>query len=232
MGKAQGTTIKIGNQKIGQVKSIGGVEITAETIDTTTLDDTFMQAIQGMKDGGEVSVGGILSSSDLGQAAVMAALSSGAISAYTIDFPSDLGASWAFNAFVTKFATSEVSNDGTVDFDVSVKITGAPTLTFASSTGLTTPFFAISNNAVIAPSPSGSVYDYVATVLTGVTSVTVTPTATTGTITVNGNAVTSGAASSAIALGAAGTVTAIVIVVTEIAKAPKTYTIRLARAAA
>ncbi len=84
---------------------------------------------------------------------------------------------------------------------------------------------------MIVPAPAQTTYDYVATVLTGVSSVTVTPTATAGVITVNGTVVATGQASGAIALGAAGSVTTVTIVVTESAKVAKTYTVRVARAA-
>lgn len=131
---------------------------------------------------------------------------------------------------------SDFSYEGPYDSEstASGSLTGsgelAPTGT-AKSTGLTTPFFVISQSAVVTPVKAGDVFDYIATVLTGVTSVTVTPTAAAGDITVNGNVVATGVASSAITLGAAGTNTTIQIVVTETDKQPKTYTIRVARAA-
>jgi hypothetical protein len=89
---------------------------------------------------------------------------------------------------------------------------------------------------VISGSPSnytfsGSTYIYTGvTVANGVASVTVTPTGS-GTITVQGVTVAATNASSAIAL-TAGTEKVITVVVTEIGKAAKTYTIKITRAAA
>lgn len=230
--RATGTVFKIGANAVGGIKSIGGVNWTAAMIDCTELTDENKQQIPGLKSVGDIPVSGFLRNNDTnGQSALMTAFTNGTLTAFTIEFPSALAASWTFNAYVSGFSTGETNIDGTVDFEATLSISGAPSLNLTTSTGLTTPFFVISNSAVITPAPSGSVYDYVATVLTGVTSVTVTPTAAAGVITVNGNVVSSGVASSAIALGAAGTVTTITIVVTESGKTPKTYTIKLARAA-
>jgi len=140
-----------------------------------------------------------------------------------------MGASWGFNAIVVGFSTGEVNSNGTVDFSAVIAITGEAVLNLTAGAGLTTPFFVLSNSAVLTPAASGGVYDYVATVLTAVTSVTVTPTAAAGTITVNGNVVATGVASSAIVLGLAGSITDIAIVVAEASKTPKTYKIKLVR---
>jgi hypothetical protein len=148
-----------------------------------------------------------------------------------ITFPAATGTTWTFTGFITAIKVGDAPTNEGLPFTATIRPSGKPTFATTASTGLTNPFFAISESAVIAPSPSGSVYTYVATVLTGVTSVTVTPTATAGAITVNGNTVATGEASSAITLGAAGSVTPITIVVTETGKSPKTYTIYLTRAA-
>ena len=100
----------------------------------------------------------------------------------------------------------------------------------SESTGLTTPFFVISNSAVVVPTKAGNIYKYIATVLTAVASVTITPTATAGVIKVNDIIVATGVASNAITLGSAGSITRATITVQETNKTIKTYDIDIVRA--
>lgn len=219
---------------IAQVRLTGGPKLKAESIETTNHDSTggYEEAIQGIRRSGEVTMEGIFKPADTnGQIALITDFNAGTISAYTITFPTATGTVWSFNAFVASFELDDAPINGVMGFKASLKVTGKPTLTVAASAGLTNPFFSIDESAVLTPAAAGDVYDYVATVLVDVTSVKVTPTATAGTITVNGNTVGTGVASGSIALGAAGTNTTITIVVTETGKSPKTYTIRVARAA-
>lgn len=230
---AFGTTFAWNSNVVAKLNNIGGVEITSETVDTTTHQslDRFKEFIMGLNEAGEIAIEGFLEVADsTGQMAMLSDANSGTMRTAIVTFPDSI-AIWTFTAGITKIKIGDSPIDGAIPFSASVKISGKPSLALATSTGLTTPFFAISESAVITPTLSGSVFTYVATVLTGVTSVTVTPTATAGVITVNGNTVATGVESSAIALGAAGSVTTITIVVTETNKVPKTYTIYLSRAA-
>jgi hypothetical protein len=179
---------------------------------------------------GTLPIAGFFEESDAnGQIAMLTDMNAKTTRQAIITLPDSI-ATWTFNAFITKWKIGEAGMDGAIPFTAELQITGKPVFAVTTSTGLTTPFFAISNSAVINPAPAGNVYTYVATVLTAVASVTVTPTASAGTITVQGNTVASGVASSAVTLGSAGSVTPITIVVTETGKAPKTYTIYLSRA--
>jgi predicted secreted protein len=207
--------------------------MSADSIDITNHQSTgrFREFMAGLIDGGEVPIEGFLDVSDTnGQIKMVTDFGNGATKTAIVTGPNSI-LTWTLSAFITKLKIGDHPIDGAIPYSATVKITGAPVLAIATSAGLTTPFFAISESAVVAPAASGSVYDYVATVLTAVTSVTVTPTASAGVITVNGNTVASGEASSAITLGAAGSITTITVVVTETNKAPKTYTIRVVRSA-
>lgn len=228
-----GTTLTWNSQTVAGLDNIGGVEVTADKINVTTHQsaDTFREFIQGMLAAGDVSISGFFDYTDTdGQVAMLTDMNARTSRTAVITLPSSI-ATWTFTAFLTSFKTGEATTEGAIPFSATLAVTGKPTLAIATSTGLTTPFFAISESAVITPDPANDEYDYVATVLTGVSSVTVTPTATSGTITVNGNTVATGEASSAITLGAAGTNTTITIIVTETNKAPVTYSVRVARAA-
>ena len=230
---AYGTTISISGTNIAELTNIGGVDITMATSAVTNHDsaDAYTEVIGTLIDAGEVPIEGNFYPGDAGQIALLTALNSRALTPFVITFPAALGTTWTFNALVVGFKAADAPVDGELPFSANIKISGKPTLAVTASAGLTTPFFAISQSAVVTPALAGNVYTYVATVLTGVTSVTVTPTAAAGVITVNGNTVATGVASSAITLGAAGSVTTITIVVTETNKTPKTYTIYLSRAA-
>lgn len=230
-----GTTFSWNSQVVAELTKIGTIELSADMIDVTTHQSTdyFKEKMPGMIDPGEVPIEGYFDPTDTnGQASMLADMISRTSRAFAITFPSATGTSWSGNAYVSKIKPAgEADSTGMIPFTASLAVTGKPTFAIAASAGLTTPFFAISNSAVITPAPANDQYTYVATVLTGVSSVTVTPTATAGAITVNGTTVATGQASGAIALGAAGSVTTITIKVTETNKSPKTYTIYLSRAA-
>ena len=229
---AFGTTLKKGATAIAELTNIGGPSLSAATIEATShdSDDGYREFLQGLRDGGDISIEGNFIPGNAGQVALTTDLNDGSLDAYTITFPAVMATTWTFNAIVTAFECSAPFDDK-ASFTATLKVSGKPSLNVTASDGLTTPFFAISESAVIVPDPANAVYTYVATVLTGITSVTVTPTATAGVIKVNGNVVATGEASSAITLGAAGSVTEITITVKETNKTTVTYTIYLTRAA-
>lgn len=225
-----GATLTRNGNAIAEITSLSAPSLSADSVDVTTMDSAngYREFIQGLRDAGEVSVEGLFYPGDAnGQVGLITDFNAGTLQTFVLTFPSAMGASWSFSAIVTGFE-GDIPMDDKVGFTATLKISGKPTLAVTASnniSGLT-----ISNSAVLYPAFNASVYDYVATVLTGVSSVTATPTASAGVITVNGNTVTSGQASSAIALGSAGSVTPITIVVTEAGKTPKTYTVKVARA--
>jgi len=231
---AKGATLARDGHVIAEITKIGGIEINLETLDVTTLTspDSFKEFIGTWFEASEVPIEGNFIAGDTdGQVALMADQLAMTVQSFVLTLPTAITATWSFSALVTKYKVGDYAVGGKIDFSASLKISGKPTLAIGASTGLTTPFFAISESAVIVPAPSQTTYDYIATVLTGVSSVTVTPTATAGVITVNGTVVATGQASGAIALGAAGSVTTVTIVVTETGKVAKTYMVRVARAA-
>lgn len=229
-----GTTFSWDGDPVGELTRIGPVNITTSKQDSTNIApaDAFKTMLPGLLDPGDVDLEGWFRPGDTGQAGMLADILSRTVKEFIITFPTAISSStWTGNAYVTAFSAGDVTPEGIVPWTATISITGKPVLGVTASTGLTTPFFSISESAVIVPTVAGDVYLYVATVLTGVTSVTVTPTATAGVITVQGNVVATGEASSAITLGVAGSVTLITIVVKEALKSAKTYEIYLTRAA-
>ena len=89
---AIGTKFSIGEKVVGSLKSIGGVEASADTIDVTTIDnaDGYREFVGGIKDGGEVPLEGYFDYSDDGQKALYDAFESGAALKCTITFPAPL----------------------------------------------------------------------------------------------------------------------------------------------
>jgi hypothetical protein len=230
---ALGVTLARNGNVIAELTSITPVGKTRELINVRNLNTVggYEEYIGGFRKGSLVAIEGNFIAGDTnGQIGLQTDFDGETAQSFVVTFPTAVTATWTFSGVVTKFETGFAVGNA-VPFSSEIQITGAPTLAVTASTGLTTPFFTISESAVIVPAAANATYDYVATVLTGISSVTCTPTATAGVITVNGNVVTTGNPSGAIALGAAGSVTTITIVVTETGKTAKTYTVRVARAA-
>lgn len=125
-----GTKLKKGSTEISELTSIGGLDLSADTIDTTTLDsDGWRTFIQGFKDGGEVSISGYFDPTK--HQGLLTDFESGTESAYTIEFPAELGAKWSFNAVVTAYSTSAELEDA-VAFEATLKVSGKPSLVIGS----------------------------------------------------------------------------------------------------
>lgn len=123
---AMGTKLKKGTTAIANLTSIGGLELSADTIETTTLDaaDGFRTFTGGLKDAGEVSISGYFDPTS--HEGLLDDFEAGSVSAYTIEFP--FGAKWAFNAIVTGYSTGAEMEDN-VSFEATLKVSGKPTLT-------------------------------------------------------------------------------------------------------
>jgi predicted secreted protein len=127
--RAVGTVLNFGTTKVAELTSIGGLELSADTIDTTSLDSDggYRTFIGGFKDGGEVSISGFFAPDDPGQAAVYAAFESGETKDCKIVFPAPMNATWEFKAVVTGVSTSAELEEA-VSFEGTLKVSGKPTL--------------------------------------------------------------------------------------------------------
>lgn len=231
MGKkthAFGTKFNWDGKQVASLKNVGGVEFNVDTVDVTTHDSegAFKEFIAGLLDAGAVPISGFFDHEDAdGQLAMVADCAARAIKAATIVFPASTGAQWDFNGLITNIKVGDTPTDDGIPFSATVKVSGKPTLTVTTATGLTTLAM---TGATLIPAYGAAVKDYIA--IATASTVTVTPTAA-GTIKVNGNVVVTGEASGNITLGDVGTITVITIEVTEENKATKKYTISVARAA-
>lgn len=136
--RSVGTKIKIGLNYVAGLTSVGGVEKSADTLDTTTLDSDggYRTFTGGFKDGGEVALSGFFGPGDAGQLAMDTAFESGIAESFEIIFPAALGASWLFQGVVTAFSTGAELED-LVSFEATVKVSGKPVLATTASAGLT-----------------------------------------------------------------------------------------------
>lgn len=130
--RALGTKLQIGKDSpvtVAGLTSIGGLELSADTIDITTLDSdgAYREFIAGFKDAGEVSLEGYLElEPEKGQKDLYDLFESGETEDFTILFPNDMG-SWQFKGVVTGFSTSADLEDP-LSFSCTIKVSGKPTL--------------------------------------------------------------------------------------------------------
>jgi len=127
--RSVGTIFNVDKTAVGGLSSIGGVEISADTTDVTSLDNTdgYKEYLGGFKDGGEVPLEGYLDGDDQGQDAMYAAMEDQEEHEFAIVFPSGIGKTWSFKGVVSKFATNAAVGDA-VKYSASVKVSGKPTL--------------------------------------------------------------------------------------------------------
>jgi len=131
--RALGTTLEIGTTtpiKVGGLTEIGGLQLSADTIDVTTLDSEggYREFIGGFKDAGEVPISGYFdNTTGKGQAEMYAAFESGDVTDFVIKFPATLNAKWTFKGVVTGFETGATLEDP-VSFAATIKVSGKPNL--------------------------------------------------------------------------------------------------------
>lgn len=133
--RSLGTILKIGKDagatKVGGLTEINGIELSADTLDTTTLDSDggYRQFTGGFKDAGEVTVSGYFEvNATNGQKKMYDAFEKGGEEDFAIEFPSELKAKWIFKGVVTGFSTGAALED-LISFSATVKVSGKPTLT-------------------------------------------------------------------------------------------------------
>lgn len=136
--RALGTKLQIGATTpidVARLSSIGGLELSADTIDVTTLesDGGYREFIAGFKDAGEVALEGyFVPTTGKGQKELYDLFESGAEEAFVIQFPNNM-AKWEFKGIVVGFSTSADMEDP-LAFSASIKVSGAPTLTVGTGT--------------------------------------------------------------------------------------------------
>ena len=137
--RALGTKLRIGSTTpvtVARLSSIGGLELSADTIDVTTLesDGGYREFIAGFKDAGEVAVDGyFVPETGKGQKELYDLYETGDEEDFIIQFPNNM-AKWEFKGIVVGFSTSADLEDP-LAFSSSIKVSGKPTLTVGAGTG-------------------------------------------------------------------------------------------------
>lgn len=132
-----GTKLKVGTgnaaKTVGGLTSISGIEISAETIDVTALDNAtgYREKLPGFKEVGDVTLSGFLDGSDEGQNEMYTLLNSQASSDFAIEFPAAIGKTWSFTGYVAGFSTSADVGDA-ITFEATIIVTGQATLAATS----------------------------------------------------------------------------------------------------
>jgi predicted secreted protein len=133
-----GTIFKYSSElTIGKLTSIGGMKFSADTIDVTNHQSTsgWREFISGLKDGGEVTIEGFFEDDDAGQLALFGDIG-GDAQDFVVVFPDT--SQWAFSALVTGVEMGKGDLKDGVPFSATVKITGVPEFTGATSTSTVT----------------------------------------------------------------------------------------------
>ncbi len=120
-----GTELDLGDGAVAQLTNISGPNFSADSIDVTDHDseDRYREFIQGLRDGGEVSLEGNYLYAVA--SAVLTKFNTDAnISDATITLPNGAGV-FTFDCFVTGFSVG-APHDDKISFSATVKITGKP----------------------------------------------------------------------------------------------------------
>lgn len=220
-----------GYATIARLTEIGEFRPERDDVEVTTHQSTggWREFRAGLVDPGELDFTGVWQG-DASQTALFDDLLAGVdvdnVYPYRIVLPRGLG-TFACDGYLRNVGINP-QLEGRLEFSGTLKWTGAADFAVTESAGLTN--LTSSNSGVITPPFAQNTTDYVITYLTGVSSVTLTPTAAAGVIRVNGTVVASGSPSGPIALGAAGSITPVTISVKETDEVAKEYALRLLRA--
>ena len=133
--KAVGTTLTINNKVVGGLKTINGIDVSADSIDVTDLANSsgYREKLPGLKDVGDVSCSGFMDGEDEGQEECYDLLNSGDVVTCKITFPSKIGKTWTFSAGVVKFTTGADVEDA-VTFEIGLAVSGQPVLAYTPTT--------------------------------------------------------------------------------------------------
>lgn len=123
-----GTILTVGSA-IAELTSITGPGVSADTIDITTHDsaDGYREYVAGLKNAGEVSVEGNVTTATAANT-FLALLTSGAeTTGATIVYPTTPAATMTFDCLVTAFEIKS-PHDDKISFTATMKVTGKPVL--------------------------------------------------------------------------------------------------------
>jgi len=129
MGKfsAFGTALLMDGTEIAQVTSFSGPNLSADTVDVTTHDQTtaWEEVILSILRSGELTMELVFDYAE--HADLLTELVGKTYEDFELDFPDSAYTEWRFNAYVISFSTTEPV-DGALTGTCTIKITGEPSL--------------------------------------------------------------------------------------------------------
>jgi predicted secreted protein len=109
---------------IPEIRTIGGPDGTAPTIDVTDLDSTAREYVLGLKDEGAFSLGIMYIPANAVHAELRAAWANRTEKRFRVTFTDSGTTVWEFNGFVTGFSQN-AAVDTVIEATVGIKITGS-----------------------------------------------------------------------------------------------------------
>lgn len=128
---ANGVTFSIGEEVVGGLTKIGGLDISRDTVDVTTLANTsgYRDFYGEMLDAGDVAIEGYYDPADTGITALQAAVENPAPTACGVTFPAKIGVTWKLQAIVSNLKIGDLEAGKLIPFSATLKISGKPELT-------------------------------------------------------------------------------------------------------
>lgn len=125
---ATGTDFTWNSVAVVEVNTVGDIDLTSDDIEVThyNSDDGYKEYIQGLRDGGEITVEGNFVPTDAGQASLITDFEAGTKRTGVVSLPNAAASTWTFTAYVKGFTTSQPINDKLM-FTATLKISGKPT---------------------------------------------------------------------------------------------------------
>lgn len=125
---AQGAVLKLGSTTISEVTSISSPNLSADTIDVTTHGSTgrYREFIQGLRDGGEITIEGMYNTSS--SATIVAQLNTSTTVTATVDFPTTPSTTRFTASVICTAFSSEAPVDGAISYSATFKVSGQPSI--------------------------------------------------------------------------------------------------------
>ncbi len=125
---ANASVFKLGGTTISEVTSISAPNLSADTIDVTTHGSTsrYREFIQGLRDGGEISIEGFYTTAS--SATIVTQFNTTSAATATIDLPTTPSTTRFTASVICTTFSAEAPVDGAIGFSATFKVTGVPTI--------------------------------------------------------------------------------------------------------
>ena len=124
----QGSIFKLGSTTISEVTSISSPNLSADTIDVTTHGSTgrYREFIQGLRDGGEITIEGMYNTAS--SATIVTQLNTSSVATATVDMPTSPSVTRFTASVICTAFSAESPVDGAISYSATFKVTGQPSI--------------------------------------------------------------------------------------------------------